>query len=378
MRAIVSKQRLALFTTLVGGTGYLAFRSMDEKKRVQFKQNADAGVRIFNLVRTVAVITADYGWNIYFGQSESLSAEAQRASEEIDNLNAMLRKLQSDQEHFTKMLWATNDNTEKALWVEKIKAARVDIDRISEELAILKEEYRHCFGIGRVHTRSAVRMRDMCASNKGVYIKLGQHIAMLDYMVPVEYTSALMTLLSQTSHSPWTAVDRVLRTEFGGKHMEFFDRIEKDPIASASLAQVHVAYGKDGKKYAVKVQHEGLYECSQADMLAITYIIDLVSRIFKDFNYKWLTAEMNRNIPLELDFRIEASNVAKCTECLADLIRSGDVAVPRVIPELSSNRVLTMSFEEGAFVNDLDAIARMGAQRDDVARIVSRTFCEQM
>ena len=94
-------------------------------------------------------------------------------------------------------------------------------------------------------------------SNKGLYIKLGQHISMMDHVIPLEYQEELSKLLSNNPVSSIESVRKIIREDLGKDPNELFEKFEDEPIASASLAQVHIAYGRDGKKYAVKVQHAG-------------------------------------------------------------------------------------------------------------------------
>jgi aarF domain-containing kinase len=138
-----------------------------------------------------------------------------------------------------------------------------------------------------------------------------------------------------------------------------------------------VAKGKDGKKFAVKVQHEGLKENSAGDMAAITYVVYLIPYWFKGVSYNWIADEMNANLPKELDFEEEKKNLEQCTANLSALISQGDVAIPTVVPSLSSKRVLTMSFEEGSYVSDLQSIRDMKVGLEDVSRLISTVFSEQ-
>jgi aarF domain-containing kinase len=66
-----------------------------------------------------------------------------------------------------------------------------------------------------LHERNAIRLRDMCSQNKGIYIKLGQHLAMLDYMFPSEYQEILSSLLANTPTSSIESVRRVIHSQFG-------------------------------------------------------------------------------------------------------------------------------------------------------------------
>lgn len=228
-----------------------------------------------------------------------------------------------------------------------------------------------------VHTRNAVRLTKMCASNGGLYIKLGQHIAMLDYVVPQEYRTELTALLGTTPYSPIEGVRRVIRKELGDDPEKLFDTFDPEPIASASLAQVHVAT-KDGVKYAVKVQHEGLAESAVVDQLVITSIVRAVHKLFPEFDYNWLAKEMNRNLPLELNFQCERGNIEKTTNLLRDFILRGEVAVPSVNAALSGRRVLTMTFEDGCYITNSRQISEWGLSRAQIGRTVAAVFCEQI
>lgn len=199
---------------------------------------------------------------------------------------------------------------------------------------------------------------------------------MLDYILPAVYQETLSTLLADTPTSSFSAVRRVIKEDLGAYPEEIFEAFDAKPIASASLAQVHVAW-RGGQKFAVKVQHEGLLEESKWDMLVITYIVELLSRLFEGFDYNWLSREMNANLPLELNFKIEAENLVRCTKALAKLIASGDLVVPTSMNEMSSSRVLTMTFEEGSHISNVNYMRNLGINTADVAYIVSKAFCEQ-
>lgn len=143
-----------------------------------------------------------------------------------------------------------------------------------------------------VHTASAERLLKLVQVNKGVYIKLGQIVAQLEYMLPIEYVRTLAPTTHACPIDGWEDVQKVWAQEFNGQNIEdaFFE-IDRAPIASASLAQVHVAYLKDangqrGKKVAVKVQHAGLRETSAADIFTVVFLVRVVKAIFPKFDYQ--------------------------------------------------------------------------------------------
>lgn len=85
----------------------------------------------------------------------------------------------------------------------------------------------------------------------------------------------------------------MIEEDLGAPPNELFESFEKEPIASASLAQVHVAYDKEtGEKLAVKVQHRGLRETSKGDVFAISTVTHILDYLFEDFTWMWIAEEI--------------------------------------------------------------------------------------
>jgi ABC1 atypical kinase-like domain len=95
-------------------------------------------------------------------------------------------------------------------------------------------------------------------------------------------------LLDRCPVSSWAEVARTVREDLGAPPEVLFASFDRVPIASASLAQVHVARGHDGRKLAVKVQHAGLRESCTADVATIEFLVAAARRVFPDFDYSWL------------------------------------------------------------------------------------------
>ena len=116
----------------------------------------------------------------------------------------------------------------------------------------------------QIHRKAALRLLSLCQTNGGTYIKIGQHLANLDYLIPNEYIEVLSSLFDSAPKSRFEDVCAVVMEDLGEHPDDLFDSFEREPIASASLAQVHVAYEKEtGRKLAIKVQHRGLRETSK-------------------------------------------------------------------------------------------------------------------
>lgn len=231
-------------------------------------------------------------------------------------------------------------------------------------------------GWERCHERGAAALLRLCSVNAGVYIKLGQHVAQMPYLLPRAYVETLAVLTHAAPADGWPAVCAVLDEELPDWR-ERFSSLEEAPIASASLAQVHVGVlAATGARVAVKVQHAGLRETVAADLATLRLVSWLARTLFPaDYDLNWLADEVSRNVPLELDFRAEAANMAHAGAAFAH--RGAAVAVPRAaLPP--SPRLLVMSFETGCYANARREIAAAGLAPRDVARLVAEVFAEQI
>ncbi|XP_015080214.1 putative ABC1 protein At2g40090 [Solanum pennellii] len=232
-----------------------------------------------------------------------------------------------------------------------------------------------------VHMRGARRLEELCFRNGGIYIKLGQHLGQLEYLVPEEYVRIMReSMLNRCPHSSYDQVHEVVKKELGGAPDEIFDEFDPIPIASASLAQVHVARMRDGQKVAVKVQHTHMTDTAAADYATVELIVNTLHRFFPSFDYRWLIAEVRESIPKELDFLVEAKNSVKCMDNFRKLSPhiADYVYAPKVYWNLSTSKLLTMEYMEAAQVNDLKSIQRLGIQPSDVVKLVSETFAQMM
>ncbi|XP_027700516.1 uncharacterized aarF domain-containing protein kinase 1 isoform X3 [Vombatus ursinus] len=183
----------------------------------------------------------------------------------------------------------------------------------SEEYAQLKSE---------VHRRSAERLRELCCANRGTFIKVGQHLGALDYLLPEEYTSTLKVLHSQAPQSSMQEIQQVIREDLGKEIQDLFQSFEDTPLGAASLAQVHKAVLYDGRTVAVKVQHPKVQAQSSKDILLME--------------------------------------------------------VPRIYWELSTRRVLLMEFVEGGQVNDKAYMEKNQIDVNEISRQLGKMYSEMI
>lgn len=228
----------------------------------------------------------------------------------------------------------------------------------------------------QVHRRSAERLLRLCSSNGGVFIKVGQHVGALDYLLPPEYTQTLSVLHSHAPASSMEDVLRVLREDLHRDPWEVFSSISERPIGAASLAQVHkVVLRATGEKLAVKVQHPRVQAHSRVDMATMELLVNIVARIFPEFSLMWLAEETKRNLPIELDFISEAHNTERVKHMFSHFKW---LKVPKIRWDLTSSRVLTMEFCEGGQVNDKRYLDSHQISASEVSDRLGQLFSEMI
>ncbi|CAJ1860625.1 unnamed protein product [Sphenostylis stenocarpa] len=232
-----------------------------------------------------------------------------------------------------------------------------------------------------VHLRSAQKLQHLCFKNGGVYIKLGQHLGQLEYLVPEEYVQTMReSMLNKCPVSSYEQVCNVFKKELGDTPDKIFSEFDPVPIASASLAQVHVARMHDGQKVAVKVQHTHMTDTAAADHATVELVVNTLHRFFPSFDYRWLIDEISESLPKELDFLTEAKNSERCLDNFHKLSPhiADYVYAPKVYWNLSTSKLLTMEFMDGAYVNDVKTIQKLGINLHELSTLVSQTFAEMM
>src|SRR3989441_10228104 len=146
-------------------------------------------------------------------------------------------------------------------------------------------------------------------------------------------------------------------------------------VASASLAQVHRGRLRDGREVAVKMQYPDIERIVRVDLRSFAVLIGVLARLERDFDFRALIREVEKYVPLELDFVHEADNAERMA---AHLSGRADILVPAIVRELSTRRVLVMEYALGVRVTDVVGLRALGLDPADVARRLIDLFCEQI
>ena len=188
------------------------------------------------------------------------------------------------------------------------------------------------------HKRCAERTLRVMEKNGSIFIKLGQHLSSMNYLLPIEWTSTFIPLQDRCPVSSFDSVEAMFVKDTGHRIEDLFSTFESEPIGAASLAQVHVATVKETRqKVAVKVQHPALAEWVPLDLALTRFTFAMLKKFFPEYDLEWLSEEMDLSLPQELDFRREAENAKRASEYFKDK------KLPLVIPEGKDCGTLSLS-----------------------------------
>ncbi|OJJ44761.1 hypothetical protein ASPZODRAFT_100909 [Penicilliopsis zonata CBS 506.65] len=226
------------------------------------------------------------------------------------------------------------------------------------------------------HKRCAERTLRVLEKNGSIFIKLGQHLSSMGYLLPLEWTTTFIPLQDKCPVSSIESVGDMFLCDTGHPIDELFSSFDPSPIGAASLAQVHVATLKEtGQKVAVKVQHPALAEWVPLDLALTRFTFSMLKRFFPDYDLEWLSREMDLSLPQELDFRMEAQNANRAREYF-----QSHSNMPLVIPEVmwAQKRILVMEFIAGRRPDDLEFLDSNGIDRDEVSAALAHIFNEMI
>jgi predicted unusual protein kinase regulating ubiquinone biosynthesis (AarF/ABC1/UbiB family) len=204
---------------------------------------------------------------------------------------------------------------------------------------------------------------------KGPLMKVGQILATIPEALPPEYANALRQLQSNAPPMGWPFVRRRMKTELGADWESRFKSFEHDAAAAASLGQVHRAVLHDGTRVACKLQYPDMQSVIQADLNQLKLIFSLYEKCDKAISTKYIHDELSARLFEEMDYALEARHCKLYGNMLND---EKAVHVPRVIDDLSTDRLLTATWLDGEKI--LDYVDAHADTRNQIALNMFRAW----
>ncbi|WP_437285610.1 ABC1 kinase family protein [Sorangium sp. So ce406] len=229
--------------------------------------------------------------------------------------------------------------------------------------------------VDEVHARNARRIERTIVELQGLFIKVGQMLSIMANFLPAALRAGLEGLQDQVPPRPYEEISARVADELGRPIEQLFARFHREPLASASLGQVHEAWLMDGTRVAVKVQHRDIDEIVRLDLLTIRRIMAIISKFVPVQGLDAYYHQIRSMILEELDFVREARNITRIADNFAN---QPQVRFPRPIDPYCTRRVMTTTFVEGIKVGDLAALEAHGVDRKALARQIVQVFCQQI
>lgn len=225
----------------------------------------------------------------------------------------------------------------------------------------------------RTHKRSAYITLKALETNGGIYIKLGQHITALTYLLPEEWTSTMIPLQDRCPETSMQEIRELFFTDMGVSLEDLFSEFDPKPLGVASLAQVHIATLKStGKKVAVKVQHPTLKEFVPLDVKLTQIVFKLMAKVFPEYPLTWLGDELQRSIFVELDFRNEADNAKATNKFFQNRQSLTALRIPQIIE--ANARILIMECVQGSRLDNYEYLQHHNINPGEVSSCLAHIF----
>ncbi len=210
------------------------------------------------------------------------------------------------------------------------------------------------------------------------FIKLGQLLSTRVDLIPPAYTAALARLQDAVEPITYEEVEQVFTEEIGTDTKTAFASFDREPLASASLGQVHRAVTRNGREVVVKIQRPGIRTRIRDDMEALSALaswVDDHTDVGRRFGFDELLGEFDRSLRDELDYKREASNLRR----LATIVEPYPLlVVPLPLDDFTSGKVLTMDYIAGRKITSLGPLARMELEGSALADQLFKAYLDQI
>ena len=210
------------------------------------------------------------------------------------------------------------------------------------------------------------------------FVKLGQLLSTRVEMMPQAYIEALTRLQDKVEPFSFAEVEKIVTNELGVRLSKAFSEFDNEPMAAASLGQVHKARLRNGRQVAVKVQRPEIRERMIEDLDALEEIatfLDGHTEMGKRYEFSEMLDQFRKSLLRELDYRQEAGNLTTLRDQLKEF---ESIVVPEPISDYSTSKVLTMEYIHGRKVTDLSPLGRMEFDGNALAEEVFRAYLEQI
>ena len=308
-------------------------------------------------------------------ESTGITAEETEDTVPARSKDDLQRELESIKAQFTHTSMTMTPELERLLSAEIRADGKKDKKRGAEMLSVLAKHNFYANGLTPLELRTT--LEDLGPT----YVKIGQIMSSRVDLLPESYCRELEQLRQGVKELDPAVVRAIIEAETGKRIDEIFLEFRDKPIGSASIGQVHYGVLRDGTKVVTKVQRPLIADMMEKDFELLKKLAPLVGGVAPAedgedaMDLVTIINEFEKVTKEELDFRIEAAN----TRFFRDVILAdGQVTCPRVIDELTTERIFTMTFVDGCSVSKKDQLIQQGADPMQVGRDILESYLHQV
>ena len=216
---------------------------------------------------------------------------------------------------------------------------------------------------GLFRSRQADKVLKVLGEMKGATMKVGQILSSDPDLIPPEFVEKLTELQRDAPPMTYRAVQEIIETAFEAPLSDIFETFDHKPVGSASIGQVHRARLRSGEEVAVKVQYPGICDTLESDLRNLTSLLTLARVVADRERVEAYSHEVREALEQEMDYQGEAARLAHFHGVFAHV---PGVTCPKPYPEWTRKNVLTMSFVQGAKLDDALNSMQSGTERDTI------------
>ena len=210
------------------------------------------------------------------------------------------------------------------------------------------------------------------------YVKLGQILSSRADLLPQAYLNALSRLQDKVKPFPYDDVERIITAELGIRISKAFAEFEKEPLAAASLGQVHRARLRDGREVVVKVQRPDIRKQVAEDLEVLEEIAEFLDEHVEAahrYQVKKIFSEFQKTLIRELDYQQEAAHLTAIADSLAEF---ETIVVPRPVDDYTTRAVLTMDYIEGVKITNVSPVVKTEMNGNRLADDLFKAYLKQL
>lgn len=247
-------------------------------------------------------------------------------------------------------------------------------DRMREIISVFLS---HGIGKGVISKNMSVSIKESFEELGPTFIKIGQILSMRSDLLPESFIKEFQKLQDNVKPEAYEVITKVVEAELKKPIRDVFIKFNNVPTASASMAQVHLAFLKDGTKVAVKVQRPSVRETMMSDIAILKRLTRFIKLTPKDntLNFQEIAEELEASAKKELDFLNEAQNAKKFNE---NNLKVTFITCPIVYDEYTTSNLLIMEYIQGIKISDTEELTKEGYEVNEIGIKLSNNYFKQI